>query len=135
MTSGRGGARTIALDAMGGDAAPEAPLRAAAVLSRSTEIRLLLIGDAHAIEPALAALDADRSRIEIVHAPAAVAMHELPVDAAKRTDTSLAVAARAVADGRAEALVSAGNTGALLLVAARSIPRLRGVRRTALAAV
>jgi glycerol-3-phosphate acyltransferase PlsX len=120
---------------MGGDQAPEAPLRAAAALSRSTDIRLLLAGDAARLEPALARLDADARRIEILHAVDAVAMDEHPVPAARRPGTSLAVAARAVAEGRADALVSAGNTGALLLLAAHAIPRLPGVRRTALAAV
>lgn len=129
------GTRTIALDAMGGDHAPEAPLRAAALLSRSTDIRLIVAGDAARIEPRLAALGAIGSRIEILHASDAVGMDEHPAEAATRGDTSLAVAARAVAEGRAQALVSAGNTGALLLVAARAIPRLPGVRRTALAAV
>jgi glycerol-3-phosphate acyltransferase PlsX len=127
--------RTIALDAMGGDHAPEAPLRAAAALSRSTDIRLLLAGDPARLEPALARLGADAAHIEILPAAAAVRMDEHPVAAAQRPDTSLAIAARAVADARAEALVSAGNTGALLLVAARAIARLPGVRRTALAAV
>ena len=129
------GMRTIALDAMGGDHAPEAPLRAAAALTRATGIRVLVAGDAARIEARLGALGADANRVEILHAPGAVGMDEHPAAAAARDDTSLAVAARAVADGRAQALVSAGNTGALLLVAARSIPRLPGVRRAALAAV
>src|SRR5512147_2696112 len=135
MTSLRAGARTVALDAMGGDHAPGAPLRAAAALSRTTDIRLLLAGDRAVLEPALAQLGADAARVEILHAPDAVPMDEHPAHAAKRGESSLAVAARAVAEGRAEALVSAGNTGALLLLAARAIPRLPGVRRTALAAV
>jgi phosphate acyltransferase len=135
MTTTAAGARTIALDAMGGDHAPEAPLRAAAALSRRTDIRLLLVGDAARLEPALARLGADARRLEVLHAPGAVGMHEAPLEAARREGTSLALAARAVAEGRAEALVSAGNTGALLVGAARVIPRLPGVRRTALAAV
>ncbi|RIK91929.1 MAG: phosphate acyltransferase PlsX, partial [Proteobacteria bacterium] len=121
--------------AMGGDAAPAAPLAAAAALSRSTDIRLLLAGDRALLEPELARLGAHVARVEILHAPDAVPMDEHPLHAAARTQSSLAVAARAVAEGRAEALVSAGNTGALLMLAARAIPRLPGVRRTALAAV
>jgi glycerol-3-phosphate acyltransferase PlsX len=135
MSSGPARARTIALDAMGGDCAPGAPLRAAAALSRRTDIRLLLVGDVRRLEPALARLGADPGRVEIAHAPEAVGMDEEPAAAAARPATSLAVAATAVAEGRADALVSAGNTGALLLAAARAIPRIAGVRRTALAAV
>jgi phosphate acyltransferase len=129
------GERVVALDAMGGDRAPDAPVRAAAALSRETDIRLLLVGDQARIEPALARLGAVSARIELVHAPDQVAMDEPPSTALGRPGTSLALAARAVAEGRAHALVSAGNTGALLLLAARAIARLPGVRRTALAAV
>jgi phosphate acyltransferase len=128
-------ARTIALDAMGGDHAPEAPLRAAIALARATDIGLLLVGDGARLEPALAAAGLAPGRVELLHAPDAVPMNESPQDALRRPESSLARAAEAVAGGRAQALVSAGNTGALLLHAVRAIPRLRGVRRTALAAV
>lgn len=127
--------RTVALDAMGGDYAPEAPLRAAAALARDTDIGLLLVGDAARLEPALARAGVPAGRIELLHAPDAVPMDESPQQALRREGSSLALAARAVADGRAQALVSAGNTGALLLHAVRAIPRIPGVRRTALAAV
>jgi glycerol-3-phosphate acyltransferase PlsX len=127
--------RTVALDAMGGDHAPEAPLRAAATLARDTDIGLLLVGDAARLEPALARAGVPAGRIELLHAPDAVPMDESPQQALRREGSSLALAARAVADGRAQALVSAGNTGALLLHAVRAIPRIPGVRRTALAAV
>jgi glycerol-3-phosphate acyltransferase PlsX len=130
-----GPARTLALDAMGGDHAPAEPLRAALQIARTTDIRLLLVGDAARIEPALARAGVDAAALEVLHAPDAVPMDEPPRDAARRTESSLARAAEAVAAGRAEALVSAGNTGALLLHAARAIPRLPGVRRSALAAV
>jgi glycerol-3-phosphate acyltransferase PlsX len=127
--------RTIALDAMGGDHAPDEPLRAALSIARSTEIGLLLVGDAARLEPALARAGADSARIGILHAPDAVPMGEAPREALRRSGSSLAVAAEAVASGHAGALVSAGNTGALLLHAARAISRLPGVRRAALAAV
>jgi glycerol-3-phosphate acyltransferase PlsX len=128
-------ARTVALDAMGGDHAPAAPLRAAAALARSTDIGLLLVGDAAVLEPALARAGLPPGRVEVLHAPDAVPMDEAPQAALQREGSSLALAARAVAEGRAQALVSAGNTGALLLHAVRAIPRIPGVRRTALAAV
>src|SRR5512134_135797 len=127
-------ARTVALDAMGGDHAPDAPLRAAIALARTTDIGLLLVGDAARLAPALAAAGV-AGRIEVLHAPDAVPMGEAPQEALRRTGSSLALAAEAVAAGRAQALVSAGNTGALLLHALRAIPRLPGVSRTALAAV
>lgn len=127
--------RTVALDAMGGDHAPGAPLRAAVALARESDIGLLLVGDAERLAPALARAGLAPGRVELLHAPDAVPMDESPQAAARREASSLALAARAVADGRAQALVSAGNTGALLLHAVRAIPRLPGVRRAALAAV
>jgi glycerol-3-phosphate acyltransferase PlsX len=135
MNPAEASARSIALDAMGGDFAPDAAVRATAALSRNTDIRVLLAGDARILEPALVALGADAARVEILHASDAIAMDEHPAAAVQRPDTSLAHAIGAVAEGRAQALVSAGNSGALLLCAARRIPRLPGVRRTAFAAV
>jgi glycerol-3-phosphate acyltransferase PlsX len=110
-------------------------LRAAAAISRETDIALLLVGDAARLEAELGRLAPEPGRISWLHAPDAVAMGEAPREAVARTSSSLALAAEAVAAGRADALVSAGNTGALLLHAARAIPRLPGVRRAALAAV
>jgi len=124
--------RQIALDAMGGDHAPEAPVQAALRVARTTAIAVQLYGDKSRIEPLLGG---ERERIEVIHAPDAVGMGESPRDALRRRGTSIGLAADAVAAGRAEALVSAGNTGATLLHAARAIPRLPGVRRAALAAV
>lgn len=126
---------------MGGDRAPEACVQAAVRVVRTTRIAVRLFGDKQRLDPLLArAADTagDRelaSRLEVVHAPDSVRMDESPREAVRRPDTSIARAAEAVAAGRAEALVSAGNTGAVLLHAARAIPRLPGVRRAALAAV
>ncbi|UCE86196.1 MAG: phosphate acyltransferase PlsX [Deltaproteobacteria bacterium] len=127
--------RIIALDGMGGDRAPDAVVEAAATITRSTRIRLLLCGDGPRLDGLLQRAGADRSRIDLLHAPDAVPMGEDPQQAVQRVRSSLAVAAAAVAAGRADALVTAGNTGATLLHAARAIPRIAGIRRTALAAV
>jgi glycerol-3-phosphate acyltransferase PlsX len=120
---------------MGGDFAPRVVLEAAARLSRTTKIELLLVGDEGEMRALLRKLDADLDRIDLKHAADAVPMHESPRAALERRESSIAVAVRAVARGEAEALVSAGNTGALLLHAAALIPRVPRVRRPALAAV
>lgn len=120
---------------MGGDLAPAAPVAAAAALSRTTDIHLLLVGDSHRLEPLLARAVADRERIEILDARDAVPMAEEPRAALARQESSIALAVRALAEGRADALVSAGNTGATLLHVAHAVRRLPGVRRAALAAV
>lgn len=127
--------RVIAVDAMGGDLAPEAVCLAAASLSRTTDIRLLLTGPKRRLASLLDRHRADRARIEVRPCQDAIGMAEEPRRTLERGTSSLALALDAVQAGEAQAAVSAGNTGALLLHAARRIPRLPGVRRAALAAV
>jgi glycerol-3-phosphate acyltransferase PlsX len=128
---------TIAVDAMGGDHAPEEVVRGVAALSLDAPyIQTLLVGDAEQIAGLLATLRHDPERIAVHHAGQRVMMHEKPAEALEeKPDSSIAVAARLVKEGAASALVSAGNTGASVLACARSWNRLEGVRRTALAAV
>ena len=132
---------TIAIDAMGGDQAPEEVVKAAAALSieRKTgerPLHLLLVGDAPRLSALLYELRHDAERIAIHHAKDFVAMDESPrVALDAKPDASIAVAARLCAEGHADALVSAGNTGASVLACQRHWKRLDGVRRCALAAV
>jgi glycerol-3-phosphate acyltransferase PlsX len=128
---------TIAFDVMGGDLAPSAPLSAAAWTStRPSPPRLLLVGDGAAIRDALARETHDPAFLEVVDAPAFVPMDADPRAALDAMpDASIAVAARLVRDGAADALVSAGNTGAVVLACARHWQRLAGVPRAALGAV
>jgi glycerol-3-phosphate acyltransferase PlsX len=128
---------TIALDVMGGDHAPEAPLSAAAHFSLQPDCpTLLLVGDASVISAALASLPHDMARLRVVHASQSVAMDADPKSALDSLpDASLSVAARLVQQGAADALVSAGNTGAVVLACARTWVRLPGVPRAALGAV
>jgi phosphate acyltransferase len=128
---------TIALDVMGGDLAPHAPLSAAAHFSTKPDCpRLLLVGDPAVIRAALAAAEHDAAKIEVLPAMQAVPMDAFPAEALDALpDASVLVAARAVREGRADALVSAGNTGAVVLACARTFSRLPGVARAALGAV
>ena len=128
---------TIALDVMGGDHAPEAPLSAAAHFSLQSDCpTLLLVGDESVINAALASLPHDAARLRIVHASQSVAMDADPRAALDSLpDASVSVAARLVQQGVADALVSAGNTGAVVLACARTWARLPGVPRAALGAV
>ena len=121
---------------MGGDFAPTATVAAAAAISRETTIRVLLVGHPDRLKEQLDLHPHDASRVSIVPAMEVVGMSEKPKEAllAKR-DASITVAARTVAEGGADALVSAGSTGALVLAAAKNIPLLEGVKRAALAAV
>ncbi len=127
----------IALDAMGGDHAPDEVVEGAALLSRSEpSIHTTLVGDAAQIEPLLEATSHNAERLFVHHAPQAIDMGESPAQAlADKPRASVLVAAQLVARGEAQALVSAGNTGAAILACARSFSLLPGVRRAALAAV
>jgi glycerol-3-phosphate acyltransferase PlsX len=135
----RGGDRviTVALDAMGGDKGLLATVAGAAALSReAVDIHVLVVGDVQRITPVLEETRYDPTRLSLVDAHGCVAMDADPVSQLERMpNCSILVAARLVRDGDAQALVSAGHTGATILAAARSFGRLPGIRRAALAAV
>ena len=126
----------VAVDAMGGDHAPEEMVRGVAEVSLGTDIDCLLVGDEARIQNILEQGPYNPERIAILRARDAIGMEEDAHEAIKtRKDASLMVALRAVVDGRADAIVSAGNTGASVLGAARHFRLLPGVRRAALACV
>jgi glycerol-3-phosphate acyltransferase PlsX len=128
---------TVALDVMGADAGVGPLVSGAAQLSlEGVPIRVKLVGDERAVADALAKEPCDAGRLELVHAASAVGMEEKPAEALDaRPDCSILRAARLVAEGGADVLVSAGNTGAVILAASRSFARLPGVKRVGLAAV
>jgi phosphate acyltransferase len=128
---------TIAFDVMGSDHGPAEVVRGAAQLSLdSPYIHALLVGDRAVIDDALAETKHNGERISVQHASEYVAMNEKPGGAlARKPDASVSVAARLVAEGEADAMVSAGNTGACVLSCARHFQLLPGVRRAALASV
>jgi glycerol-3-phosphate acyltransferase PlsX len=122
----------IAVDAMGGDHAPEEVV-AGALLAAAEGHRILLAGDRSRIAPLL------RGRaepVEIIDAAETVPMDEPPAQALRRADTtSLGVAVNLVRDGRADAVVSAGNSGAFLAIALIRLRTIEGIARPAIAAV
>jgi glycerol-3-phosphate acyltransferase PlsX len=129
-------AMRILLDAHGGDHAPTEPIRAAAEISRTTEIDIVLVGEPETIAAQLAQLPHEAARIEVLPSRGTIGMDEKPREAIERKpEASLCVAMRALRDGHADALVSAGSTGALVLAAAQWVPRIPGIERSALAAV
>jgi glycerol-3-phosphate acyltransferase PlsX len=128
---------TIALDAMGGDTAPNATVAAAAALSLERDgPQILLVGKDGVIGALLDQLRHDAEKIAVVHAPEVIPMDAKPSKALEdMPEASILVAAKLVAEGEADALVSAGNTGAVTLACARHFNRLPGIRRCALGAV
>jgi glycerol-3-phosphate acyltransferase PlsX len=127
---------TIALDVMGGDHGPDVVLPAALrfLRKRRDAFQLLLVGDQDVIEKALAKLGAKGNpRLEIQHASQAVQMDELPSHALRfKKDSSMRVAIDMVKQGRAQACVSAGNTGALMATARFVLKTLPGIDRPAI---
>lgn len=127
---------TIALDAMGGDNGLPATVGAAARTSLERNLSVLLVGDGVAVDRELRHHRYDPRYLHVQHASQWVPMHASPQAALEaHPDASILVAARLVAEGQADALVSAGNTGASVLACARHFKRLPHVPRTALAAV
>jgi len=126
---------TIALDAMGGDHSPRAEVEGAVLAARELDVRILLTGQ----EPVLIQeLQRHRVRnlpLEIVQATEVITMSDSPSHAfRKKRDSSVHVAARLVKAGKADAMVSAGNTGAVMATALFTLGTLPSVSRPALAA-
>lgn len=128
---------TIALDAMGGDHGVAEAVGGAARLSlEPTDIHVVCVGEVEAMREVLDGLPHEPARLELAASGPAIPMCARPGDAlAERTDWSVSRAAQLVAAGEADALVSAGNTGATVLSAARCFRRVPGIRRAALASV
>src|SRR5580698_5480163 len=126
----------IALDAMGGDHAP-APIIAGAVqaVADDPELSVLLVGDQAQIEPLLDG-SADRDRLQLFHCSQVVGMEESPVIALrKKPDNSISRCWQLLAERKVEAIVSAGNTGAMVAGGLRLRRFLKNVRRPGIAAV
>jgi phosphate acyltransferase len=116
----------VAVDAMGGDRAPE-EIVAGALEAASAEVTPILFGPRELLQPLAGGL-------EVVHAEQVVGMEEKPADVVReKRESSLFLSCRAVGEGDAEAVVSAGNTGAMLAAGLLEIRRLPAVHRPAIA--
>jgi glycerol-3-phosphate acyltransferase PlsX len=127
----------IALDAMGGDYAP-GPIVAGAVqaVANDPDLQILLVGDRAQIEPCLLSAGSSSGRLEIFHCTQAVTMEETPVLALrKKPDNSISRCWQLLAERKVEAIVSAGNTGAMVAGGLRLRRFLKNVRRPGIAAV
>jgi len=129
-------AAKIALDAMGGDNAPGEVVRGAIKAAEELDdIEITLIGDQAAIENELQKANSSLN-FEIVHTDQWVNMDEDPKEAIKAKErASVSLGAKMVNEGLVDGLVSAGNTGGTILAAAKHIPVIEGIERTALATV
>ena len=124
----------IVIDAMGGDNAPVATVKGAVEAVKSYNIDVILTGNESMIEEQLAKYDYAREKIEIVHCSEIITNEDKPVSAIReKKDSSMAVALKLVKEKKADAIVSAGNTGALLAGGLLILGRIKGIDRPALA--
>ncbi len=128
----------IALDAMGGDYAPDEIIKGAVeaceLLDKDDE--LILVGVKDSIESQLESLKADAAQLRIVHAPDVIGMDESPIESLrKKRKSSIAVMARMAAHKQTDAVLSAGNTGACVAACQLRMRNLEGVNRPGIAAV
>lgn len=120
----------IAIDAMGGDHAPkEIVLGAMKAISEYKDIHITLVGDESKIRQYLTS----EERMEVLHTDEVILPTDEPVRAVRRKKTaSMVLAAQQVADGKADACISAGNTGALMAAGLFVVGRIEGIERPAL---
>ncbi|MEZ5892111.1 MAG: phosphate acyltransferase PlsX [Parvularculaceae bacterium] len=126
----------LAIDAMGGDAGPGAVVDGVAVArKRGLKAKVIFFGDKAALEPLVAA-NRETAGSEIRHTEAVVSMTDKPSHVIRRgRDTSMWAAIEAVKEGAAQAVVSCGNTGALMAVSRLQLRMIEGVDRPAVTAL
>lgn len=124
----------IIIDAMGGDYAPAVPCEAAVRAVCEQPVEIILVGRLEAVNAELSKYQYDKSKITVVNADEVITNHEEPAKAVRhKKNSSIVVAAGMLKSGVGDAMLSCGNTGALLAAGLLIIGRIRGVLRPALA--
>lgn len=126
---------SIALDAMGGDNAPAEMIKGAVdAISKEPDMKVYLVGKETVIQEELAKYQYRKEQIEVVNASEVIETAESPVNAIrKKKDSSIVVGMKMVKDGKADAFVSAGSSGAILVGGQVIVGRIKGVERPPLA--
>ncbi len=126
----------IALDAMGGDKAPESAVHGAIWAARDFGVTVQLVGQPKLIEAHLAKHDTHGLNLPIVPATEVIEMNESPAAAVKsKKDSSMAVALRLVKQGESDAFITAGNSGGALAAALFGLGRIKGIKRPAVGTI
>ncbi|KAA8784588.1 glycerol-3-phosphate acyltransferase PlsX [Paenibacillus sp. 4624] len=125
----------IVIDAMGGDHAPASTVEGAiAAAAEWADTQIVLVGDEAKIEPLLSQSGARPANLSVRHASEVIGSDDEPVKAVRRKkDSSMVVAGRMVKEKEADAMISAGNTGALMTAGLLVVGRMDGIERPALA--
>lgn len=129
MTTGAKKPVRMSIDAMGGDHAPGEIVKGAVQAAKSFGIEMLLVGPKKEIEQELASLDTKGLPLSIVEATDVVKDGESPTAVMRKPNSSMAMAVRLVKEGKTDAAVSAGSTGALMVCAFQYLGSLPGIER------
>ena len=126
----------IVLDAMGSDSRPEPELEAAPqLIAKYPDLELLLVGNQADLEPKLKALGAENPRIKVVNASQVLEMSDHIQEARAKKDNTMQVGMDLIKAGRADAFVTAGNTGMAMYFAMKTLGMIEGVARPCLVTV
>ena len=123
----------IVIDGMGGDNAPKSNVEGVVNAIKEYNVDLIITGDKDILEKEFSKYEFDRSKLEIVHTTEIIENEDKPVKAIRsKKDSSMVVALRLVKEGKADAIISAGNTGALLAGGLFVVGRIKGIDRPCL---
>ena len=123
----------IAIDGMGGDNAPKSNVEGAVNAIKEYQVDLIITGDKDLLEKEFSNYEFDRNKLEIVHTTEIIENEDKPVKAIRsKKDSSMVVALNLVKEGKADAIISAGNTGALLAGGLFVVGRIKGIDRPCL---
>lgn len=126
----------ILIDAFGGDNAPDEAIKGAALAVKEYGHTLILVGDETIIRERMNTLHIDSTNIEILHAPDVISMEDEPKSILKaHKESSMAIGLSALSEGKADAFVSGGSTGALLMGGTFIVKRIKGVSRPAIGTI
>ena len=126
----------IAVDVMSGDNAPLEIIKGAVEAAEAFEAEIVVVGDENIVSDIAVKNEIDISKLQIVNATSVITMEDKPMCVVReKKDSSMSVGLRMVANGEADAFVSAGNTGALITGATLIVKRILGINRPAIASV
>lgn len=126
----------IVIDAMGGDRAPQAIIEGSVAAIKEYGADIILVGNSNIISKELSKYEFDKSKLEVIHTTEVITNNEHPAMAVRRKkDSSVVVGLKLVKEGKADAFISAGSTGAVLTGATLIVGRIRGIDRPAIAPI
>lgn len=126
----------IIVDVMGGDNAPEETVKGVAMAAQELNASFILVGNREEIERVAAENQLDIRRMDIVHTETVITMEDNPVSVVRgKEDSSMSVGLRMLAEGKGDAFVSTGNTGALFTGATLIVRKVKGIQRAGIGAV